>query len=379
MTEYRFIEPYDTLFFRGNRLFGEAPGGGEALMPPWPSAFAGALRSAMLAHAGVAPADVANGRLEGALADCLGSVTAPGAFTLSGVTLAECSENGLETFHPLPADMVIHEDPTGITVQRLQPVPLPAGIASSASSARLPVAQAAERGKPLGGYWLTGQGWARYLRGETPGPDEIRHQNELWQSDPRLGIALDSTRRRAAEGQLYTTEGIRLARNVGFLVTVDGVPEGLLPGAATLRLGGDGGSARMASIDPPPGAGADNEALHTDNACRVVLTSPGLFPDGWQLPGAADGSWPALSGAARITAAAVPRATTVSGWDLAQHRPKPAQRCAPAGSVYWLEGIREAREALRKIANEGLWHLTSDNVSSSRRAEGFNRCVIANA
>ncbi len=379
MTTHRFIEPHDALFFRGNRLFGDAPGGGEALMPPWPSVFAGALRSAMLAHAGTALTAVHDGTLEGALGECLGSAAAPGAFTLSDVTLARRGEDGLETFHPLPADLVVYQKDREIAIQRLQPIEPPAGIACSATAARLPVAQTIERGKPLSGYWLTGTGWARYLRGGTPAPAEICHQIQLWQSDPRLGIALDATTRRAADSQLYTTEGIRLARDVGFLVAIDGAPDDLLPESTTLRLGGDGRSARMEAIEPPPAAGPDMDTLRSDDACRLVLASPGLFPDGWQLPGAAGSTWPALGGAARIVAAAVPRAVTVSGWDLAHHRPKPAERCAPTGSVYWLEGVGGVDEALCKLATEGLWPLINDNVSSSRRAEGFNRCVIANA
>ena len=40
-----FIEPLDVLILRGNKLFADAGSHGEALMPPWPSVAAGALRS----------------------------------------------------------------------------------------------------------------------------------------------------------------------------------------------------------------------------------------------------------------------------------------------------------------------------------------------
>ena len=48
----RFIEPLDVLFLRGNQLFGEPGSYGEALMPPWPSVAAGALRTRILADDG---------------------------------------------------------------------------------------------------------------------------------------------------------------------------------------------------------------------------------------------------------------------------------------------------------------------------------------
>ena len=53
----RFIEPLDVLFLRGNQLFGEPGSYGEALMPPWPSVAAGALRTRILADDGTLHAD----------------------------------------------------------------------------------------------------------------------------------------------------------------------------------------------------------------------------------------------------------------------------------------------------------------------------------
>ncbi len=42
---------------------------------------------------------------------------------------------------------------------------------------------------------------------------------------------------------------------------------------------------------------------------------------------------------ARLVCAAVPRREVVSGWDLFGWKPKEARRAAPAGSVYWFEGL----------------------------------------
>lgn len=43
MTAYRFLEPLDVLFLRGNKLFGDPGSYGASLVPPWPSVAAGAL------------------------------------------------------------------------------------------------------------------------------------------------------------------------------------------------------------------------------------------------------------------------------------------------------------------------------------------------
>jgi CRISPR-associated protein Cmr3 len=74
-------------------------------------------------------------------------------------------------------------------------------------------------------------------------------------------------------------------------------------------------------------------------------------------------------------AAAVHRGQVVSGWDLAAQQPKLAQRAVPAGSVYWLEDLEATPEALRKLAETGLWTTAADN--SPRRSEGFNRFILA--
>jgi CRISPR-associated protein Cmr3 len=109
---------------------------------------------------------------------------------------------------------------------------------------------------------------------------------------------------------------------------------------------------------------------------RLVLTTPALLPDGWQLPGV-DGDHrlelPGLS--AHVVCAAVPRADVISGWDLALRQPKPAERFAPAGSVYWLADLDSTPDALGKLAAQGLWPDAADNPQ--RRAEGFNRFSIA--
>ena len=77
----------------------------------------------------------------------------------------------------------------------------------------------------------------------------------------------------------------------------------------------------------------------------------------------------------RLAAAAVARNETISGWDLARWQPKPAQRVAPTGSVYWLDELKASPDALRQLAERGLWSASCED--EARRAEGFNRVQIA--
>ncbi len=123
----------------------------------------------------------------------------------------------------------------------------------------------------------------------------------------------------------------------------------------------------------------DYRAIAAPRRCRIVLASPGIFEGGWLPPGVSrEGTeWRfELRGVkARLVAACVPRAGLVSGWDLARERPKPAQRVAPAGSVYWLDELEASEQALQELVEAGLWSQPCEDPA--RRAEGFNRIWLA--
>lgn len=382
MIAYRFIQPLDVLHLRGNRLFGD--GGGNSVMPPWPSVFAGAIRSRMLIDEGVDPTRFARGDdMPGALTEILGSPERPGSFTVRSLSLARRTPDAIEPLRPLPADVEVFEDENAgarVVPHRLWPRKLPTGLAASIPLADGALLQRRHRGKPRGGYWLTARGWERYLGGKALGTDDLIHKSEIWQTEQRLGIELDHHRRSTVEGQLYTTEAVRLCNDpeTGFLVGVsDG---GTLPNQGFLRLGGDGRAATVSAASVGEEIGADFDAIETVKRCRLILTSPGIFPEGWRLPGLdADGIWPLEGLQVRITAAAVPRGGVISGWDLARRCPKPATRVAPTGAVYWLEIQSGDIDRLRKLSETGLWGLSPDNNDPTRRAEGFNRFAIANA
>lgn len=400
--ETRFIEPLDVLFLRGNKLFGDPGSHGEALIPPWPSAAAGALRSRLLADAGVDLAAFARGEIEHPE---LGTPRRPGPFTVTAFQLARRGADGaVEPLYAPPADLVLSRDVGGKSqVRALTPTPLPTGeglkpggILSSAPLPWLPVLAESQRGKPESGYWLTAAGWRDYLAGQVPAAGHWVNASELWSIDPRIGVGLDADARRAADGKLFSVQAVAMRPGIGFLALVAG---SALPRTGTLRLGGDGRAAALSSVEAAWHE-PDYAAIAAASRCRLVLTTPGLFaslPAGEPVlsrvegaPGARAGGWlPTgvtraddggyhfdLNGVhGRLVCAAVPRAEVVSGWDLAEWQPKPAQRAAPAGSVYWLDGLETTPEALRKLVEKGLW--PDSGADSARRAEGFNRLGIA--
>ncbi len=369
MTAYRFLEPLDVLFLRGNRLFGDPGSYGESLVPPWPSVAAGAVRSQMLAAEGLEPGAFAAGDIEHPQ---LGTPDRPGSFAVSSFTLARRTGEGVETLHEFPADLVATRSGEALRLDRMTPTTLNAAIASSAPLDRLPVLATDSRAKPETGLWLTQAGWQQYLHGENPATNTLVKSSSLWKFDPRVGVGLDPVMRRAEDGKLFTVQAVAFKPEHGFLVAIDGADP---PASGTLRLGGDGRGTAMEAVDHHPPV-PDYEAIARGGRCRIVLTSPGIFPGGWRLPGVDTADRFALKGVSgRLVCAAAPRSGVVSGWDLARKRPKPAQRVAPAGSVYWIDELRATPDALRRLAETGLW--SGEEYDARRRAEGFNRFCFA--
>ncbi|MBE0486910.1 type III-B CRISPR module-associated protein Cmr3 [Marinobacter sp.] len=367
-THYRFIEPLDVLFLRGNKLFGDPGSFGESLIPPWPSVAAGAIRSRMLADAGINLARFAKGDEPH---HELGTPQQPGPFTLTAFQLARRTAQGVEPLFAPPADLVISQGDDGITLQRLQPKTTAPGLDSSSTQALLPILAQAKRGKPVSGYWLTQQGWQTYLQGGTPKPTDLVKNQDLWKIDPRVGVGLDTEQRSAADGKLFSMQAVALSHDVGFVAVVQNATP---PNDGLLRLGGDGRAAALSPVElkwPEP----DYEAIAQAGRCRLVLTTPGIFPDGWRPTGTDGSDLIELDGIrARLACAAVPRGETLSGWDLANKCPKPAQRAAPGGSVYWLDKLEASPAALRQWVQQGLWQ---GNEDPARRAEGYNRFTLA--
>jgi CRISPR-associated protein Cmr3 len=375
--QYLFLEPVDVLFFRANKGFGDPGSYGESMALPWPSVAAGAIRSRILADSGTDLAAFARGE---AVHPEIGRLDSPGSFRLAGLHLALRRNGAVEPLYPVPADLIAEED----AVRLAQPAALPGSLRSSYPLPLHPVVAQPKRGKPKGGLWLTLAGWRKYLDGGAPEEGELLSSKLLWETDPRTGIGLSAHTRSVEEGRLFTAEAVafRMAihsgerTDTGLLAAVSGCtpPEGGL-----VRLGADGRAAAVHPLERFEAPEPDWARIVREKKLRLILATPGLFREGWLPEGCREQRGEFLFDLhgvrGRLAAAAVARAEAVSGWDLAREQPKKAQRCAPAGSVYWLDRIEADEASLRALAERGLWpEPCGDEL---RRAEGFNRIWIA--
>jgi CRISPR-associated protein Cmr3 len=279
-------------------------------------------------------------------------------------------------FFPLPADVVAQEN-TSCYLYPRRPHPN-VSYGTPAPLPMLPVLRQETPKKPAGGHWLNRDGLVAYLAGEPIGNDLLVDSDTLWKNDPRLGIAMETECRTIEKGRIYTTETVAVTKDIGFLVGVDGA-DGCLPQEGLLRFGGDGRGATV-QVCRSEWPASPWTRIAKEKRFRLVLSTPGLFPDGWRLPGFVEKKsslvWHSSNFTARLVAAAINRAEVVSGWDIARHSPKPAQRMAPTGSVYWFDSLEGDLDGLEEFVKNGLWPLI-ENQDAARRAEGFNNVLVA--
>lgn len=218
-----------------------------------------------------------------------------------------------------------------------------------------------------------------WLNGQTVDASHLVETRTLWKIDSRLGIALDAQASTTGDGQLYTVDAVALGEGMGFLAGVSG-GDGLLPKNGVLRLGGDGRAARHRHIEwqvPRP----NWQQIAGDKRFKLLLTTPGLFEQGWLLPGmsARDGGyiWKTADFSAHLVTAAINRAETISGWDIAENKPKPAVKTVSTSSVYWFDRFEGDVGALEKLVEQGLFAL-DQYPDRKRRPEGFNNILVGN-
>lgn len=414
MTTWYYVRPTDTIFVRGNLAFGEGGEHGAGVMPPQPSVFAGAFRSAILGRdAEQLGSFVNHGRASDAdLHASLGTPSQPGNFRLHWLSLAgeqhaaagprDTAQTGpIEALLPLPADLVWLGEGGAAGLACLLPKALPEGVQSGGSLPLRATLQTARHDKATGGRYMHQASMQQHLHGELPArADACIEARHVHKRDSRLGIGLNTDSRSVEDGLIYTTEGHAFSPAVdadagggqatrarfastGFLVGIAGA-DGLLARTGHVRLGGDGRGAQYTQVEFKPPK-VDPAAIATSRCFRVILRTAAVFPHGWlpagvQAEAAAAGQPPThrLTGpgfSARLVCAAVGRREVISGWDLHQWRPKPAEAAAPAGSVYWFDEFEGDAGKLAAWVDLGL---RADTGSpGTRHAEGFGQAWLA--
>ncbi len=367
---YFFVRPVDVVMLRGNKLFGEAGSYGDVVVPPWPSVFAGAFRSYLWNTLS------ANKRRQ-----IIGDPRIWGTFRLRWLSVGRIHGTELDSMLvPLPSDVVVLME-EGKAVGILKPKTIDRG--SITSSSVLPmhmVASTSAPGKTTNQGLISSAGvkkWQESRRGI-----EVSQVGQIFMSDTRLGIGMNVDSRTASEGALYTSDSVTMREGYGFLVGICG-EEGFLPKKGLLRLGGDGRGAEFLEVKAKEQvdlATRPSELLRNSDRLKIAAVTPLIFEDGWIPDGVRqqDNDYVLeLEGfSARLVSVALKRYETISGWDMANRRPKLARRAVPPGSVYFFDRCEGNKETFYKWCRGGMRDMRRNEGLRSTEIEGFNTVVV---
>ncbi len=206
--------------------------------------------------------------------------------------------------------------------------------------------------KPLETAWLDSADLQRVLGGESP--KTVYHAKDLYDTEPRLGIARNNAQRTAADGLLYQTRHIRPRPDLAIGATVSGIAPELHPGHGVIRFGGEG---RASAVTVDPILPALAPPVIAGHHLLLVLLTHADFGGGWLLPGFRPEIqhdvqvWRGrLHGVDLILhSAALGKAAREGGWDLLHQQPRPVVSLIPAGSVYFCTVMGDPQSAVAAL------------------------------
>jgi CRISPR type III-B/RAMP module-associated protein Cmr3 len=361
MQTFDFI-PADTLFCRDQRPLAAGSSFGHGANWPLPTVLHSAIRTALLrANGGLPPRNGQDGRPHKGQPKKVAS-TKYQWLNLRGPFPVDKAGT---MYFPIPRDLV----PTGDgKVDYLKIIPNRGGNNLPAPLTHLAASFAAPSKEPLAD-WVSLEFYNRYLAGREH--LDAPQRPDLWDTEHRIGVAIDPDTHTAKEGQLYAAEHLRLRGDVKLRFAVSGPPpykpanpdEPLNLTDQILQLGGE---QRFGKVEPATGNLQLPDIKVAGPLIKWVLLTPAIFIHGWRpgwigddgsvklkiitgnradrrRPGYDDPKYKPdeskdLPIAAKLVAACVGKPQVIGGWDDA---PKPTHLAVPSGSVYYFQADNE--------------------------------------
>lgn len=361
--QWRF-EPLDSWFFREARAFGTS-GNNElsSLFPPSARTVAGAVRTLIGETQGV---DWQQFAQDGEYADLkrwigfgddLGTLKITGPYPLwKG-----------ERLYPAPLHL-LGKGEKYVFLKPGEPVECDLG------KVRLPqLAIVLPGAKPLESVWLDGADLKRVLCSENP--KTVYRSSDLYDVEPRLGIARNNAQRTAADGLLYQTRHLRPRPELSIGVTVSSIPSELHPAHGITRFGGEG---RASSVTIGEAALLPAASKQQSQNLLLMLLTHADFGDQRWLPAEFKSSeqngirvWCGqLHGVDLILHSAVlGKAAREGGWDLLNQKPRPVKSLIPAGSVYFCTVTGDPKAAVDALHGQHIGNETA--LGRGQLAVGF--------
>ena len=362
------IRPLDTVFFGGGRPFGAGGTGfGQAIFPPLPFAFVGAVRAEIAKNL-----KVDFGVFKGDGHPILGSPNDLGSLEFRGPFLKK--DNKVYLPYPLDFDLKLTEIGDGVVTSK-DLVP-----------SLLTVKEEKPKEKGKGPYLLEETDFKDYLLGKIDGIRPVS-MSGLIKRERRPGIARERGKRIIKVGHFYIAEHLRIEGRFLFGLRSDN--SRLLPEKGIFYLGGEKRTSAYQEIDIPKAFKECIEGQELKNSLKgkrrikFVLLSPGVFKNGFLLDcferknNEIIFQFDSLP-QAKVMAMALGKPRVVSGWDVANNRPRPALRAVPEGSVYWLKFEQTLNEDQVNTLFDDFYFkpLPSMQGGFSWQKAGFGLCAL---
>ncbi|KAF0194309.1 MAG: hypothetical protein FD169_1876 [Bacillota bacterium] len=359
MWHYWALRFLDTTFFRESTPFQAGESVNRVIgsrFPPTMQTLQGVLRSNLAAGQGWHPRGVIP------WPTTLGDAEHLGELKLRGPYLVR----GNELLFTAPYSQTYASGDRGTQMKRVVPG---ASVRTDLGYVRLPVldgdGKVYSTGNPA---YVNRYGLYEILNDRFPKSDQIVFPEQLWSTEPRMGIKRDLDTRVVQEGMLYNSAHIRPNIDLELAVLVNGVtPEWLMAAPRVTAVGGEGRPAAISAkadysianiLPSPPDVPRGTEVIQF----TVSLLTPGSFADIKQV---------AVSGPKEMgvdcMCACLGKAEYVGGWDLANNSPRALMPMLPSGSTWYYETSQEVYERAVRLHGECIGEKTT---------YGFGQIVI---
>jgi CRISPR-associated protein Cmr3 len=330
--QWVFIEAADVWLFRDNKPFtAQQNFVARGQFPPTPMTTQGVVRSYYLESRGVdwnqyRAGDVADNIIAAVGLPAYGNRPATiGDLRVTGPFVARVNERGqVERLVRTPLDLLHNEEQSAYRL--LVPADKCDFETNMPFEAWRPLVGGGDGFKEASG-WLTEAQFTDYLTGNIDALRVLLRDSELFQMEDRVGLALDYSRRTNVQSMFYHAEFVRPCERVGLLVHVNlNIFE---DEAGVVSIGGEARSGFYRVVDAPRSLPTSGEGR-----VRITLLTPAYFSKGWQP---VNDNWSLWVGSGRLVSIIVGKPQLISGWDIANNRPKPLRHHLPAGSVFFFE------------------------------------------
>lgn len=380
------FEPVDTWFFREARPHDSVGASRlQSQFPPPRGTLAGALRARMGDALGIDWKKHSSGgdnseQYGYALSDIIGDGEHTGLFEFASMQLwRKNKQQKNERLYPAPALLLkpkVPESPGQDTSSNL--IRLQAGSAvicdlserdehgtgklAGVVIPEIPPGVAAGA-KPLDGHWLTESGLNNFLIAKLSATEDVVSMDDLFSTEPRLGIARDNQTASVLTGKLYQTEHLRFTADLTLSLTLTlptqlaDVLKNSIKQQPMQRFGGEGRMAALHVENVAHNANKPPKATNQTRGLMLMLQSDAALESSI-LPGFEVAFEPQKNGtptqywhgelngiALRLISAAIPKAVRKGGWDLQKRQPRAMRSLIPAGSC-WLVELTNPEQSL---------------------------------